>query len=249
MENKLIELWFSNKQAEVYLKLLKLWSEKASTIASETNIKRASIYAILEELLSMWVITYTLEWKIKYFKALNPQKIIKLIESKKQKALNILPDLENMMNFWNINKPKVTYFRWVEWVKNIYDDTLNCKYKTVYQIIKVKEHLHFLWKKYIQNYIDNRVKRWISAYSIHPLVNDFHNDIYAETSEKYKRTCRYVDENMFSASMIMIYDNKVAVMSTKKEDFGFLIESHEFSKSMKVFFDIMWKTWLKKPLN
>jgi len=109
--------------------------------------------------------------------------------------------------------------------------------------------LNFLWKKYIENYIEKRVNKKIKAYSIHPSTNDFHNEIFAETSEKYNRVCRYVDENMFSASMIMIYDNKVAVMSTEKENFWFLIESLEFSKSMKVFFDIMWKIWIKNPLN
>ena len=47
--------------------------------------------------------------------------------------------------------------------------------------------------------------------------------------------------------MIMIYDNKVAMVSTKEENFGFIIESKEFSNTLGAYFDFMWGLGSREP--
>ena len=39
---------------------------------------------------------------------------------------------------------------------------------------------------------------------------------------------------------IFIYGKKVAFISTKKELFGFIVESNDMAISMKVLFDVVW---------
>ena len=39
---------------------------------------------------------------------------------------------------------------------------------------------------------------------------------------------------------ICIYDNKVAVISTRKEKLGFIIESKEYAEAQKAIFDMIW---------
>jgi hypothetical protein len=52
---------------------------------------------------------------------------------------------------------------------------------------------------------------------------------------------------VFYAAMIMIYDNRVAMISTQKENFGFILESKEFSSTLRSWFEFMWKLGSKDP--
>ena len=47
--------------------------------------------------------------------------------------------------------------------------------------------------------------------------------------------------SLFTMSMIMVYDNNVVAMSTKKENYGFIIESKEYSNAIRAMFDLLWK--------
>jgi len=242
MIKKLIELGLTEKQAKAYLALLELWLEKSSVIANKAEIKRTTIYQILDELFFMWIISYTTKWKIKYYKALNPQKLVSLMQSKKEKAINLVPKLENLLNLSSYNKPKISFFSWVEGVKNIYEDTLmNNKNKKIYQIINVNAVGKFIWKDFLKKYIEKRVNLGITAYAIHPIVWDIQNNIYWKNSNELKRIVRYADPKIFGSSIIMIYNNKVAVVSNTKENSWFLIESLDFVKSQKAFFDFIWE--------
>ena len=242
MIKKLIELGLTEKQAKAYLALLELWLEKSSVIANKAEIKRTTIYQILDELFFMWIISYTTKWKIKYYKALNPQKLVSLMQSKKEKAINLVPQLENLINLSSHNKPKISFFSWIEWVKNIYEDSLiNNKNKKIYQIINVNAVGKFIWKDFLKKYIEKRVNLGITAYAIHPIVWDIQNNIYWKNSNELKRIVRYAVPKIFGSSIIMIYNNKVAVVSNTKENSWFLIESLDFVKSQKAFFDFIWE--------
>lgn len=55
------------------------------------------------------------------------------------------------------------------------------------------------------------------------------------------RDLRYPPENMVFDMTTYIYDNKVGLISTEKENFGLIIESEEFSKTMKYLFEALWQ--------
>ena len=57
---------------------------------------------------------------------------------------------------------------------------------------------------------------------------------------------RYSPDTIKIPSTIGIWDNKVAVISSKKEGFGFVIESQDYADSMHELYELLWavsKTW------
>ena len=90
-------------------------------------------------------------------------------------------------------------------------------------------------------YVEERAKKGIKALAIHPKDGDIYDEHFGKKSEWLKRETKYLPPSLFSMSMIMIYDNSVVAMSTKKENYGFVIESKEYSEAMKVMFDFLWK--------
>jgi hypothetical protein len=45
----------------------------------------------------------------------------------------------------------------------------------------------------------------------------------------------------------MVYDDKVATVSTRGEGFGFIVQSREFADTFRGYFDFMWGVASKTP--
>lgn len=234
------------KQAKVYMACLELGKAKAPEIARRSGIKRTTAYGILDELTALGFVSSSAKGKLKYFSAANPKALVENLEEKKKEMQNILPALEEIYASYNI-RPLVQFFEGKAGVKKIFEDTLKCKEKKICQIVRVKDFVEFVGKDYSAEYIKKRAEKNIIAYALHPKSDDIHDDTYGEESDKWKRHVRYLPPIMFYASMIMIYDYKVVMISTKKENFGFIIESKEFSNTLRAYFDFMWNAGSKNP--
>ncbi len=239
-EKELVNIGLSDKEAKAYISALKLGKATASDIAKRADIKRSTMYGVLDELIKKGLVSYSQKGTKRFFKAQDPQAILEMIENNKRSFENILPNL-SQVHIEHAQKPSVQFFEGREGIKRIYEDTLTCKYKKIYQVVKVNDFIKFPGGEFSKEYIKKRTMKGIVAYALHPQKDDIRNKFYGENSSEFKRVVKYVDEDIFHMSMTMIYDYKVAVISTEKEGFGFIIESKEFSKTMQGYFDYMWK--------
>lgn len=245
-EIALIQAGLDEKQAKIYLACLELGKAKAPTIARKAEIKRTTTYGILDELVGMGLVSVIIKGKSRLFKAEDPQVIVELLESRKKQITEILPQLRDVFTNFQI-RPTIQFFEGREGIKRIYEDSLHCASKKILQVVKVKDFINFPGGNFSKEYIHKRIAHGIEAYALHPASGDIHNDMYGEQSEQLKRFVRYLPPNIFYASMIMIYDNKVSMVSTKVENFGFIIESKEFSNTLKGYFEFMWRLGSKQP--
>lgn len=247
-ENTLIKAGLDEKQAKIYLACLELGKAKAPSIAKKAEIKRTTTYGILDELANLGLISIIIKGKSKLFKAEDPQAIVELLEGRKNEIVNILPQLRDVFTSFQ-TRPVIQFFEGREGIKRIYEDSLKCVSKKILQIVRVKDFIDFPGGDFSKEYIRKRVAKGIEAYALHPASGDVHNEMYGEQSEKLKRFVRYLPPNIFYASMIMIYDNKVSMASTKAENFGFIIESKEFSNTLRAYFEFMWRYGSKNPIE
>ncbi|HLD20422.1 MAG TPA: hypothetical protein VJB93_04235, partial [Patescibacteria group bacterium] len=51
----------------------------------------------------------------------------------------------------------------------------------------------------------------------------------------------YAPQDMIFPMTIYIYDKKVGIIATQKENFGMIIESEDFYTTLKNLFEIMWQ--------
>jgi hypothetical protein len=72
----------------------------------------------------------------------------------------------------------------------------------------------------------------ISPYEIKPIWPTAHEEL---------RTVRLAPQGFNFPLTMYIYDNKVSLMSTKRENFSLIIESHEFMQTQKALFNILWQ--------
>lgn len=233
------------KQARVYVACLELGKSKAPEIARKAEIKRTTSYNILDELMRMGLVSYSTQGKSKFFVPQEPRVILNMLDTKRKLAESLLPELE-MLHATHHIRPKLQFFEGREGVKRIYEDTLTAKSKKLQQIVRVKDFFEFPGKEYLKNFIQRRVAAGITAYALHPKSDDIHDDTFGEESTKHMRHVRYLPPGLFHASMIMIYDNKVAMISTREESFGFIIESKDFSSTLAGYFEFLWNAGTKE---
>jgi len=236
----------SEKQATVYLTCLKLGKAKAPEIARDCGLKRTTVYGIIDELIGVGLISNAKQGKQKLFSPADPETLLEIMDERRKRIAEVVPDLAEIRATHRL-QPKLQFFEGREGVKRIYEDTLRCKSKNLYQIVKVRDFIEFPGGGYAKKYIEKRKRLGIKALAIHPTSDDIHNDIYGKTGKQQMRDVRYAPPFLFHTAMVMIYDFKVAMISTKEESFGFIIESKEFSEVMKSQFDFMWEHGSKEP--
>ncbi len=245
-EKALENAGLSEKQAKIYFACLELGASKVPEIARKSGVKRTTAYGILDELLSLGLVNISVKGKTKRFQAQEPDVLRHLLEWRKQEIEKILPGLKELFATHHV-RPRLQSFEGKTGVKSIFEDSLKNRSKKIYQIVRVRDFLEFLGEEYAAEYIHRRSKNNITAYALHQKSGDILTELFGKESTQWKRHTRFLPSSVFYASMIMIYDNKVAMVSTKKENFGFIIESREFARTLEAYFHFMWSFGSKEP--
>ena len=76
MKEILERLGLEEKEAKIYLALLKLGKANVAKISKEAQIERTLCYSIIQKLIEKGLLSYALEGNIKYFSASNHEKLL-----------------------------------------------------------------------------------------------------------------------------------------------------------------------------
>jgi len=236
-----------DKKAEVYLACLELGPSPVQSISQKTGIKRTTIYDIIDSLISQGLVTQTIKGKKRLFIAEDPETIKNLLQKKEQEFNQLLPELKSL-HFIPGAKPKIKYYEGVEGVKKVLDDTLTSKEKVLQSILPIKDIIGVVGEDYFDYYTQKRIKLGYSLNTIRPEAKELVITVGKYkwvTSKKERREVRYPPKDFAFSMTMYLYDNKVALISSKKENFGLIIESEEFAYNQKALFEVLWK--ISKP--
>lgn len=234
------------KQSRVYLATLRLGEARAPEIAKVSGVKRTTTYGILDELTELGLVQRNSKGKISMFRALDPERLLEIADEKKKIIEKLMPDLMGaFLRKWSA--PRIMSFNGLGGIKKIYKDALECKSKKIRQIVRIKEHTEVLGEAFIKNYIKERVSKGVSAYDLHPKGDYGYSSTRGMENSALKRFVRYLPPGIFHAAIVLTYDDKVAMVSTKKENFGFIIQSQEFADTFQAYFEFIWGLGSKTP--
>ncbi|MBI2148560.1 helix-turn-helix domain-containing protein [Candidatus Woesearchaeota archaeon] len=106
-EKILEEIGLTKNETKIYLNLLKIGSTTTGNIIKETGIHTSKVYDGLERLMHKGLVSYVIISNVKYFKAVDPERLIDFLEDKKN-AINkqeeeikkIIPKLKLKQNLF-----------------------------------------------------------------------------------------------------------------------------------------------------
>lgn len=234
-KKELAHLGFSDTESAVYLALLELGSATNSKIAQKSGLNRITAFEVLKRLSQRGIVSGFKMKGVLYFGALNPQILIK----QQRESLGVLEKglTELVQNKADHKRPKITTYSTKEGLKHIYEESLLSKGE-ILTFTNSKEVKEYFGDDYVDNYVRQRVKKGIP-------VRGF--AISGEVGEQDKlegqellRQVSIIPEGHTLNNEIMIFDDKVAMLSTKDE-MGIIIKNQSIAESLRSVWKVLWE--------
>lgn len=236
------------EHSDIYLALLDSGIMPTGNLAKRLNMPRSTLYGLLENLAQHGLVSQSEKNKVKMWQAVAPETINTIINEKINTLESTRTDFESVLKSLKLSQkidfisPKFHYFEGIEELKVmlkdvlLYNDLETELYWPVKDVMKVvgEEFLHELNKKRIRSNIHIKV--------IWPLdkSENIEKNIFLAPGKEVKREVRTAPTGVEFSMGYWAYGNKVMFMSSKAENFGFIVESKELRQLLKTQFDILW---------
>jgi len=235
-------LELSSPQQTIYLSLLKQGQSTARLLADRTGLTRPSVYDQLKTLITIdLVVELDIDGKaqfaaapLKHLEALLTDRIDRLEQSRAQLAV-ALPTLEAGLA---TVVPKIRFFEGGDGVKQILKDIMWHDHTTLQMLWSYSEMNQVFDATFLQWFDERRQVRSLRVELLTPLT-DYKNLPSLLTSGS-KDVVHCLPKNTPLSMATIIYDSKVAFISSNTEAFGFIVESREFASIERMKFASLW---------
>jgi sugar-specific transcriptional regulator TrmB len=250
-----IKFGLKREHSDVYSALLEFGSMPAGNLAKRLNVPRSTLYGLLNELVENGLVMQNQKENVKLWQAVAPEKIKNLINDKIYSLENtrvnfdaIFEDLKKMQKT-DFVCPKFNYFEGKEEMKIMMKDVLLYDNLETELCWPVKEIINVLGEEFLFEFNKKRIRNQIYIRVIWPQekTSDVEKNIFLAPGKEVLREVRLAPEEVDFSMGYWAYGNKVMYMSSKAENFGFIIESKEMRQLVKTQFEVLWK--ISQPLK
>lgn len=97
IETALLEdIGLTHAQSRVYLTLLQLGQTTSGPLIEKSKLQNSVVYNALHQLIDQGLVTFILQGKRKYFTAVEPQQLLRVMDTKRMQLSRLLPQLLQM---------------------------------------------------------------------------------------------------------------------------------------------------------
>jgi sugar-specific transcriptional regulator TrmB len=250
IEELLQEFGLTPTETRLYLTALRYQHISASDLSKKTSIKRPAVYHALETLEKKGLIATIGTARVLRYKAEPPEQLKSLLERKRIELTLLEKKINASLSFFPVEKDtaqgevRVEFFRGIEAVKNLAEKSLANKGREIMGIIPSP---HIFTKtfgvEFMSHYTRIKTSRGISSWSV--WASECRSELDAKEFIRHKeflREIRIAPEHLKGTypSIILIWDENVAIINTGAEVFGVLIASKEYTATMKMLWSLLW---------
>jgi sugar-specific transcriptional regulator TrmB len=236
-ETVLKELFaLSDKEAITYIRLLELGQATTRRLSEVTHITRTTIYDVLSNLIKKGLAGQTRIEGVRYYYAVEPEKLLQFIKEKEREFISILPSLKSKMGIIG-KRPEIKLFEGKKGIDAVNEDVLKSKEILAYGSFKILNEM-LRWQ--VIDFIKKRIKLGIKWRGI---TDSSIKKQYFYKDPKYQKLTKLkIDDSLKDMeTWNYIYNNKIAILSFKKENFvGIIIEDEAVSNSYRIIFERLW---------
>ncbi len=249
MEEILIKLGLSGGAIRVYTKLLELKEASAKRLSDTTGIARTSVYDYVLELGKLSLCVELDVNSKKVFRPDDPEHLLDLLdkrakelESERKVLKRLLPDLKSGLVG---GEPRVKFYPGEEGFVAVLGDILRSGAKEALFLWPFGEMTQRIGEEYLQDFTYRRKHTSLAIRSIWPgSIQATRNKAHLNLSNE---KIRIAPANCGWGMAALIYGDKVAFVSSRKEAFAFTVQSRDFAELQKTQFEEMWKN--SKPVK
>lgn len=230
---------FEDKEIRVYLALLSLGEATATGIARVSKIKRTTVYLVLERLIEKGIVS---QYKAKYgthYTALKPKQLIKRFDDIRIEFEKIIPELEAIKKK-EIHEPVTRLYKGKEGYIVIFNESLESdSHEKILYLGSARLQNEIVGEKYIaEKYIPTRLKKRIKLRQL-MIRDEFSQRLKLRATEEL-REIRFLPEDFHVEANVLIFQDKVAFFSSKRELNCVVIQSQDIAVTERKKFNLLW---------
>jgi sugar-specific transcriptional regulator TrmB len=229
---------------KIYMASLEWGETTISNLAYKSKVPRTTVYELLEDLIKIGIIKQSLHKEKKMYFPVNPEFLMTLLSRKQEELQELmsgfnskLSELKAMQNT-NKNKPKIHFLEGAEGIMQAYEMSLNTKEIFV-------QCLADNYGDVPATFFDDYFERFFSKSTLRSkeILAESEEDSYIKKYRSTKNLQLRVPVTGELSTDFMVFDNTVIYVSfDKTNSYALVIEDEKVANSMKVQFNLAWKT-------
>lgn len=232
-------LGLKEKEAKVYLALLKKNRGSAYWIAEESGLKKPTTYVILDDLIKKGLVYKVPREKKQQFVAKSPKEALVLAEEKLAMTKELLPELLALSE-GEKPKPKTLFFEGISAVRHAFN--WSNKRMSGKEFVSFYAHGDDASSELIDFFLENMEDFKKNNCRVRGIVPNHPNlKKYRENDAEYNRQIKIIPLDEYSANIsIDIGDDFVSFFSFKDLQIT-RIENKDIADTMRQIFEMVWK--------
>ncbi|GEM_PF-216697 len=233
VHSALEEFGLSEKEAKVYLSLLKSGEATGGEVAQECNFHRRTAYDVLDSLLKKGLVSYSMKKYVRVYHAADPKSLLIRLEHRKDLLAAVIPTLESMVQ--SKEQPVVNVYVGKEGLRTILNDHLSTKknlliYGGAMQIVSTLPSIH-------KKYISERKRLNIKVRGIMVDTPQVRKNLLETPLFEYK----FLPPGVSAPVIWWVYGDRVVFVYWREEPFAIQLRSEPFAESFRKYFENTWR--------
>lgn len=239
MWEQLVRLGMEPKDARFYLVVLERGRPTVAEAAEHAEVSRTNAYDIAKRLAHRGLISFaeTRGTGRSVLMANDPQCLVDDWRDQGRLLDTVVPQLKAVHDKAGV-RPRVRYFEGDDGIRSVLFETLNWP-SPLRGILSMSDLLAVPGVDAMNEYIEGRRRRGLWLHVIRSREKE--SDVGWPSDPSRFRVARYAPRGRVFAMTTIVGGDSVALMSSRRESFGLVIDSPEFATLQGNLFDVLWE--------
>ncbi len=235
----LTDLGLTKKEANVYFAGLQLGPTTVVKLAKTSGLKRTTIYSVVESLQQKGLIAVEVKGFKRLFVVENPNKLESILELRKAKLKQCLPEFSALFNLKG-GESFIKYYEGLEAIKSVYSSLLkDIRPHEDYLVLAGQKKWHELDPEYFQKFIEKRAKLDINIKIL--MVDSQLAHRHKKFKKNYNEKIKILPAHIMLTTNLVIIPKKVIIHQLSSPNIAIVIENKSIVQMHREMFEIMWQ--------
>jgi sugar-specific transcriptional regulator TrmB len=237
IEQAMARLGIVGNLYKVYRAAIELGDVPVAQVIERSGLPKATVYGALTRLEQEGLIADWGQPGKRRVVAYDPAILLEQLEARRQMLGEMLPQLRSLYNAAK-GKPGIRFYEGLDGVEKALWDSLTTTSGEMYCTFAMAKIMEVPGLARMAHFQRERLARGIDMKVLRSRDQD-RQGIWS-CSRAERRELRFSPDNAVLGMTMLIYDTRVAVVSSSKESYGLVIESEEFSSLLRTMFMSVW---------
>jgi sugar-specific transcriptional regulator TrmB len=234
------ELGLTENEAEIYFNSLSLGPSTILKITRATGIKRTTVYSVVDSLKQKGLMNIQVEGFKKKFVAEDPQKLEQVLEARKNRFRNFLPEFSALYNLQG-GESFIKYYEGLPAIQGVYETLIrDIKPHEDYLVMGDQDAVIKLDEKFVMDFLARRAKLPINIKMIFQESDNAHK--LKELERNFNSAIKILPIGSKFNTNLVITPQRVFIHQLIQPLIGIVIENKSVIQMHKEMYEIIWNS-------